>query len=66
MVWLTRFDGTTFLLNSDQIEHVETTPDTVVTLTNGHHYVVRESAEEIEEQVVRFRRRILAAWGTPR
>lgn len=63
MVWLTRFDGTTFLLNSDLIEHVEATPDTVVTLTNGHHYVVRESIPDIEQMVVRFRHRVQLGWG---
>ena len=63
MVSLTRFDGTTFLLNSDLIEHVDVTPDTVVTLTNGHRYVVRESVDEIQQQIVQFRHRVLAGWG---
>ncbi len=28
MVWLTRFDGTQFVLNADLIECAEATPDT--------------------------------------
>lgn len=66
MVWLTRLDGTTFMLNADLIEHIEHTPDTVMTLTNGHRFVVRESIADIEEQIVRFRQRIATGWGVVR
>lgn len=58
MVHLTRLDGTTFVLNADLIERIEGTPDTVVTLTSGHHYVVREQVDGIVEEIVQFRRRI--------
>jgi flagellar protein FlbD len=37
---------------------VETTPDTVVSLTTGQKFVVLESAEEIIRRVVAFRREI--------
>ena len=55
MVWLTRFDGTQFVLNGDLIETIEATPDTVIRLTNGHHFVVRESIDAIMRQVIEFR-----------
>lgn len=55
MLWLTRFDGTRFVLNSDLVEMMEQTPDTVITLTNGHHLVVRESVENIMRQLLSFR-----------
>ncbi len=64
MIWLTRFDSTAFLLNSDLIEHVDATPDTVITLTNGHRFVVRESLPDVEMQVIRFRHRVHIGWGT--
>jgi flagellar protein FlbD len=41
------------------IEHVETTPDTVISLTTGHKFVVLESADEVIRRVVGFRREIL-------
>ncbi|MDQ2829060.1 MAG: flagellar FlbD family protein [Chloroflexota bacterium] len=63
MVWLTRFDGTQFVLNADLIECAEATPDTVLTLTNGHHYVVREEVDEVAQLVVDFRRRIHTGLG---
>lgn len=47
------------ILNSDLIEHIDVTPDTVITLVSGQKYMVLESAEEIVEKVVTFRRLIL-------
>ncbi|MDD2207072.1 MAG: flagellar FlbD family protein [Aminobacterium sp.] len=58
MITLTRINGEHFTLNADLIETVETTPDTVIKLFNGHRYVVRENMEEIVELVVQYRNRI--------
>jgi flagellar protein FlbD len=58
MVHLTRLNQTPFFLNSDLIEHIQTTPDTLITLTNGHHIIVRETPEEIISRIVGFRRRV--------
>lgn len=58
MIELTRLNGTTFMINSDLIEMVEETPDTVVSLTTGRKFVVRESCQEIKSLVVSFRRDI--------
>lgn len=45
-------------INSDQIEVVESTPDTVITLVNGHKYIVNDSVEEVINKVVEYKRRI--------
>jgi flagellar protein FlbD len=58
MIRLTRLNHGPFLINPDLIEHLETTPDTVITLTNGHQFMVLESAEEIVERVLEFRRAV--------
>lgn len=60
MIKVTRLNHTPIVLNSDLIEHVEGTPDTVVSLTTGQRLMVLESAEEIIDLVVAFRKRILA------
>jgi flagellar protein FlbD len=57
MVNLTRLNHSRFLLNSDLIEHIQVTPDTLITLTNGHNYLVLERPDDIIEQICRFRRR---------
>jgi len=58
MVRLTRLSQAPFVLNSDLIEHIDITPDTVITLTTGQILRVRETAEEVVERIVEFRRRI--------
>jgi flagellar protein FlbD len=58
MIRLTRLNHGPFLLNPDLIEHVEMTPDTVINLTTGHQFMVRESAEEVISRVIEFRRAI--------
>ncbi|MDR1875289.1 MAG: flagellar FlbD family protein [Synergistaceae bacterium] len=58
MIELHRLNGELFLLNSDMIETVEVTPDTIVRLINGHRYVVRESFEDIRNDIVDFRKKV--------
>ena len=58
MIQVTRINHVPLVLNSDLIEQVETTPDTVISLTTGHKFVVLESADEVVRRVVAFRREI--------
>ena len=55
MIKLTKMNRTSLILNSDLIEHIEETPDTVITLTNGQKLMVQESAEDIVARVLAFR-----------
>jgi flagellar protein FlbD len=64
MIHLTRLNHVPLIVNSDLIEHVEVTPDTVVALTTGQKFLVLESAEDVVDKVIQFRRAILAA-GCP-
>ncbi|MCR5165885.1 MAG: flagellar FlbD family protein [Oscillospiraceae bacterium] len=59
MILLTRVNGTPILLNDEFIELVEETPDTVITMKNGHRYLVKESINEIIERAVSYSRRIM-------
>jgi len=45
------------MVNSDLIETIEATPDSVITLVTGKKLVVRESVTEILEKIVAFRNR---------
>jgi flagellar protein FlbD len=58
MIRLTRINHVPLVLNSDLIEHIEVTPDTVIALTSGQKFMVRESADEVIERVIDFRRTI--------
>ena len=55
MIDLHRIDGTKILVNLDLIELIEETPDTIVTLTNEHKYVVKEKIPEIIDKIVDFK-----------
>lgn len=58
MIKLTRINHVSMVLNAELIEHVETTPDTVITLTNGQKFVVLESSDELIRRVIHYRREI--------
>lgn len=60
MIKVTRFQGKEFYVNSDLIEHIESNPDTVITLTSGKKIVVMESPEVLVKRIKEFRREINA------
>ncbi|MGD0302319.1 MAG: flagellar FlbD family protein [Bryobacteraceae bacterium] len=59
MIRLTRINHVPLVLNADLIEHIEITPDTVIAMTSGQKFMVLESADEVVERVIEFRRLIL-------
>jgi flagellar protein FlbD len=60
MIQVTRLNHTRVVLNSDLIEEIETTPDTVISLTTGQKIMVLESTEEIVDRIRQYRQSILA------
>ena len=59
MIRLTRLNHAALVVNCDLIEHIEMTPDTVISMTTGQRITVLESAEEVIERVIGFRRLLL-------
>jgi flagellar protein FlbD len=60
MIQLTRLNGIPIVLNSDLIKTAEASPDTMLTLINGEKIIVREPCDEVIEQVLEYRARLLA------
>jgi len=58
MIKLTYLNGKEFAVNSDLIEFVESTPDTILTTTTGKKVVVSESMDELINKIIKFRRNI--------
>ena len=56
MIVLTKLGGRPLMINEELIETVSETPDTVITMNNGHTYIVTESIDEIMEKVIDFNR----------
>jgi flagellar protein FlbD len=59
MIHLTRINHRALVVNAELIEHVETTPDTIVSMTTGEKFVVVESADEVVARVIAYRRALL-------
>lgn len=59
MISVTGFDGMEFYINCDLIETIKETPDTVITISTGKKLIVKESAGEIVDKIVEYRKMIL-------
>lgn len=51
MIEVTKLNGTKFLINSNLIGMVEETPDTVLTLTDGKKFIIKESRLEVKNLI---------------
>lgn len=60
MIKLVGLDSKEYVLNADHIEKLEEIPETVITLTNGKKYLVKESNDEIVRKVIEYKRKIYA------
>lgn len=60
MIDVTRMNGKQFTLNSDLIETIEETPDTVLTLTTGKKIIVKESRQKVKNLVRLYRKEIFS------
>lgn len=58
MIDVTRLNDTKLTINSELIELVEETPDTVITFTTGRKLVVKESRQEVRNLVISYKREI--------
>ena len=60
MIQLHRLNGKAFVVNSDNIKFIESTPDTLLTLmTNDEKLMVKESVEEVIQKVIDYKRQWL-------
>jgi flagellar protein FlbD len=55
LIIVTRINGKELVVNAELIEFIESTPDTVISLTTGRKMVVAESTEEIVNRVIKYK-----------
>jgi flagellar protein FlbD len=55
MISLHRLNKEEFLLNADLIETIESTPDTMISLTTGKKIIVRDGIEDVVGKIINFR-----------
>lgn len=58
MIRVTRINHVPLVVNDDLIEHIEATPDTVISLVTGQKFMVLEDTDEVIRRVIEFRRSI--------
>ncbi len=58
MIKLTRLNNTKLYVNPHQIEFMESTPDTVITMLSDRKIIVKDTCKEIIDQIVNYRRKI--------
>lgn len=58
MIKLTRLNKTEIYVNPHQIEFIEETPDTIIKMFSEKKLIVRESAEEVIEKIIAYRRQL--------
>jgi flagellar protein FlbD len=59
LILLTQLNESPVRVNADLIETIESTPDTVITLTNGKKILVRETADEVVARIIAFKQAML-------
>ena len=58
MILLTKTNHDKFLLNHQQIEHIECIPESKITMMNHDYYLVRESVEEIIHKIAEYNAKV--------
>ncbi len=58
MIKLSLYNDADVIVNADLIEFVESTPDTLITLTTGKKVMVKESVQDVINKVVNYQRLI--------
>lgn len=60
MISITKLNKKELIINCDLIESIEANPDTTITMTNGHVFIVLETVDEVLENVIEFKNQIFS------
>jgi flagellar protein FlbD len=61
MIELTTLSGKIFFLNPDLIRSIEQAPDTIICMTDGSRFPVKNTAANIQEKIIQFKRSIYSS-----
>ncbi|MCT4606726.1 MAG: flagellar FlbD family protein [Marinisporobacter sp.] len=60
MIKVTKLNGKEYVVNSDLIEFIESTPDTVITLTTGKKIIILESVDQTIKKIIKYKQSIFS------
>ncbi len=58
MIEVTKLNNEKITINSDLIETIEETPDTVISFTTGKKIIVKESRQQVRNLVISYKRQL--------
>ncbi|MDH4180324.1 MAG: flagellar FlbD family protein [Armatimonadota bacterium] len=58
MIQVTRLNGLPLVINADLIKFIESTPDTLISLTSGEKIMVKEPVEVVANLALRYRHEV--------
>ncbi|MBK8397842.1 MAG: flagellar FlbD family protein [Leptospiraceae bacterium] len=58
MIILHRLNNSEIVINSNLIETIEATPDSVITLQNDKKIIVKEKVDEIINSIIEYQRKV--------
>ena len=58
MIKVKKINGRDLIINAELIEFVETTPDTIISMTTGKKIIAKDTPEELIKKVIEYRREI--------
>lgn len=58
MIKVKRINGKDMIINAELIEFIESTPDTIISMTTGKKIIIRDSVEEVIKKVIEYRTEI--------
>lgn len=61
MIKLSKLNGKEILLNSDQIEYIDTIPESKIIMMNGQYHLVTESTDTIIERITAYKQQCFIA-----
>ncbi|MCT4596355.1 MAG: flagellar FlbD family protein [Vallitalea sp.] len=59
MIYITKLNSEEIVINSDLIEVIEETPNTIITLTTGKKIIVQDSSKEIVKKIIAYKRKLI-------
>ena len=55
MINVTRINGAAFTLNAEMVEFVESTPDTIITMSDGKKIIVRDTVQDVIDKIIEYK-----------
>lgn len=62
MIEVTKLNGQQVTINAELIEIIEEVPDTVITLTTGKKFIVKESRQTLKNLVESYKRNVFCKY----